>query len=84
LTKAQKIHQRKDRLLNKWCWRNWTATCRKLKFDPYLSLVTKNPKWIKDLNVKPENTRRKQSRHFKMLVKAIIFWIGPPKPREEK
>ena len=37
---------------------NWTATCRGIKPDPYLSHTQKvNPKWRKDLNSRPETVK---------------------------
>ena len=28
---------RKDDFFNKWCWKNWTATCKRIKADYFLT-----------------------------------------------
>ena len=84
---GKSIQWRKDFLFNKWCRKNWTATCKRMKLEHSLTPYTKiNSKFIKDLNVRPDTIKLLEENIGRTLydINHKILFDPPPRVMEIK
>ena len=85
---GKNIQWSKDNLFNKWCWENWSTTCKRMKLEYFLTPYTKiNSKLIKDLNLRAETIKlleKNTDRILDDINQSKILYDPPPRLMEIK
>ena len=79
--KSQEYTMGKDSLFSKWHQENWTATCKRVKWEHFLTPHTEvNWKFIKDLDVRQENIKLSEENIGRTLddINQINIPYDPP------
>ena len=84
---GKNIQWAENSIFNEWCWENWTATCKRMKLQHFLTPYTKiNSKWIKDPIGRPGTIKllEETGRTLDDINQSKILYDPPPRVMEIK